>query len=191
MAVTDTDTLQRLVAIYRDLPKAEKQAESLRAKLADVKSKARASIKSWQDKERAALEARNTADSVLKRHYKAKRRIMAEFVPLDLRTAKDRATSAANKLRRTLADETAKLAFARRELEKASNPSKISRGGKVQKVKARISKQEAAAWLAQIEGDEGDLALLRQDLAKAEAVEAAASKAVDVAFEEAVARGQA
>ncbi len=202
MAVdTDDQTLRALVSALSGLQEAEVALGEAKAALGDVRERSKAAATRWGDKVKDAQKAHNRAAAQLAKFRTAERRIMAEYVPLELRNARDKAAATVRGMERTLQAELAKLDGIRRRVAEGRKRREITEvdpryigtpeEGKRRKrrLAPSMSEEEAAEWLRSADAEEGDLQNLRVDLAKAQKALAAAQAAVDSAFADAVARG--
>lgn len=175
MAVIDKESaLRELVAGLKAQDEIAAEVKRLKAALDDVRARHRAAEAEWAAKETEARKAFNVANGLIRKVSRARNRIMSLYVPQELRTERDTVMAERNRQQRTLDRALRKLDGMRNQLEKR---------------KREMSEEERGDWRRLIDGEEGDLQLLREDLAKTQAKLDAAQAKVDEAFEDAVRRG--
>lgn len=153
------------------------------------------------DKKRAMLEADAKiaalrtewarAQNAVKKSTTAANQIMATCVPKELRTAADKATSAANKAERLLSEARDAVTQARFHYDRRKAPEYAVRRGKRVKVREKASSSELAQAASNVEKLEFRVHELEVAAKRARAVADKASEAVSEAFNRAVDSGRA
>ena len=186
-----TEELRELVKFLGIRGEAEAQERAARKALERAEQARKEADLKLLEKVKEARAVWSQAQNVLKKVSKAETRIMVEHVPEDLRSARDKAVSAANRARRRANEATAEAEAILAHLERRKRPEYAQRRGKRVKIRSKAEQAELEEIGTKLAAAQHRAAELGALAGVAEQGARTAQEAVDKAYQEAVRRGSA